>query len=73
MSVSSSASDSIEVNRVNFSMVLTALATAVLASRPAEDCQTERERLARQALDLGEAGRDPVFGFGLMSSLFNEN
>jgi hypothetical protein len=33
----------------------------------------ERERLARQALDLGEAGRDPVFGFSLMSSLFNEN
>ncbi len=51
----------------------TALATAVLASRPAEDCQAERERLSRQALDLGEAGRDPVFGFGLMSSLFNEN
>ncbi|UXD89185.1 S8 family serine peptidase [Thalassolituus hydrocarboniclasticus] len=51
----------------------TALATAVLASSPPEDCQTERERLSRQALDLGEAGRDPVFGFGLMQSLFNES
>ncbi len=51
----------------------TALASAWLAALPISETKTtnsqirlERERLQQQALDLGVAGRDPVFGFGIL-------
>lgn len=42
--------------------VAAAMVSAVLAQQPA----VTRAALAQQTLDLGAAGRDPVFGFGLL-------
>jgi len=45
---------------------VSAAAGLVLASNPELDAKAVRARLEESARDLGQPGRDPIFGFGLI-------
>ena len=45
---------------------VSAAAGVLLASRPDLDMTVVRTRLEEATLDLGQPGRDPTFGFGLI-------
>jgi len=56
-----------QTERMSGTSLAAAFTTAVLATHmPAADMEQQRRQLQQEALDLGEPGRDPVFGFGLL-------
>lgn len=52
--------------RMDGTSLAAALTTAALATRPPQDATAERQQLQQSALDLGEPGRDTVYGYGLL-------
>ncbi len=52
--------------RMDGTSLAAALTTAALAVRPPQDAADERRQLQQSALDLGEPGRDTVYGYGLL-------
>lgn len=65
------ASDNGSTGVMQGTSVAAAMVSALLATMPVSAGEPQRLQLQQHARDLGEPGRDPVFGYGLTQSLQN--